>query len=65
MIIDPGPNMGRATGIWLLGIGAFFLLGFGHFFNLYFEQVWPLVIIAFGAALIWRALDNKPRWGGR
>src|SRR5262245_7186905 len=55
----PRKNADRFWGAVLLGIGTLFLLRNLGIIWIRFRHVWPVVLLAFGAYLIWRALEGR------
>src|SRR5262245_34647850 len=55
----PRKNADRFWGAVLLGIGTLFLLRNLGVIWIRFRHVWPVVLLAFGIYLIWKALEGR------
>lgn len=49
---------GRWSGIWLIIIGLWLQVTTLHWWGLTFDSSWPLLVIAFGAVMVGRAVLN-------
>jgi len=50
---------GRRSGFILLAIGAWFELSYFEVFGLSFADSWPLLVIALGISVIWKASTRR------
>jgi hypothetical protein len=48
------------SGMWLILVGLWGLASEAHLFGLTYNTSWPLLIIASGAMIVWRAFDPRP-----
>jgi hypothetical protein len=48
----------RRGGVWLVMIGAWGLISEFHLFGLHYGTSWPLLIVAAGINMVWRALEE-------
>ena len=55
----PRKNADRFWGLILLGIGTLFLLRNLGILWIRFRHIWPVVLLALGVYLIWRALEGR------
>jgi len=53
---DRRPHAGG--GVWLIFLGLWFLLSLNHPWGLHFKDTWPILIIGWGASLLWRSAAN-------
>ena len=53
------------SGMWLIIVGLWGLASEAHLFGLTYNTSWPLLIIASGAMIVWRAFDPRPECSGR
>jgi predicted membrane protein len=60
----PRKNADRFWGVILFGIGTLFLLRNLGIIWIRFRHVWPVVLLALGVYLIWRALEGRRPAGG-
>jgi predicted membrane protein len=60
----PRKNADRFWGAILLGVGSLFLLRNLGIIWIRFRHVWPVVLLALGVYLIWRALEGRRPTGG-
>jgi hypothetical protein len=49
---------GRWSGIWLIIIGLWLQVTTVHWWGMTFDSSWPLLVIAFGAVMVARAVMN-------
>lgn len=61
---DRGRPRSRSGGAWLLLIGVWGLISEFRLFALGFSTSWPLLIVAAGLVIVWRALEDA-RGAGR
>lgn len=53
-------NLGPAhAGLWLLIVGAWFLVRNLGLLGRAFDLTWPLLLVGFGAALVWESLLHR------
>ncbi len=55
-LLEPRDRRHRQGGVWLIIIGTWLILNFNHYFGLYWDNSWPLILVAAGGILVWRAL---------
>lgn len=58
---QPDPQAARIVGVGLIALGVLFLfktLGFPLFHWFRFDVLWPVLLIAAGAALLWRRIKG-------
>ena len=48
----------KRPGLWLLSIGAWGLIVESQLFGFDYSNSWPLLIIALGADIVWKALET-------
>jgi len=64
-MIDPGLRRGRRRsrrgGLWLLAVGTWGLVSEAELFGLDYSTSWPLLIIAAGLIIAWRAIEGTER----
>ncbi len=60
----PRKNADRLWGAILVSVGTLFLLRNLGIFWISFRHVWPVVLVAVGVYLIWRAIDSRLPPGG-
>jgi LiaF transmembrane domain len=53
----------RRSGQWLIFVGAWGLINEMHLFGLSYQTSWPLMVIAAGAVIVWRALHRHDACG--
>jgi predicted membrane protein len=56
-LVSPGGGVGRTFGALLAIVGAALLLDKLGWAHVHFEDLWPLVLIALGLILLWRAVE--------
>ena len=63
-MVAPGEGDGgrrsKRPGLWLLSIGAWGLIVESQLFGFDYSNSWPLLIIALGADIVWKALETPP-----
>ena len=61
-MVAPGDRDGgcgsKRPGLWLLSIGAWGLIVESQLFGFDYSNSWPLLIIALGADIVWKALET-------
>jgi hypothetical protein len=64
-VVDPGYRKGRRRsrrgGVWLLAVGAWGLVSEAELFGFDYTTSWPLLIIALGLIIAWRAVEEAGR----
>lgn len=58
-LIESGDDFGESSGIFWIIIGGFLLLGTMGILRVAFRELWPIVLIGFGALMLWRASLSK------
>ena len=59
-----GRPSSRRGGVWLLSIGIWGLISEYRLFGLHYGSSWPLLVVAAGINMVWRAFD-EPKAPGR
>lgn len=62
-LADAHGSGGMVFGGALAGIGALLLLGNLDILRVDFNLIWPLILVAFGLSMLWRALETRTRVG--
>jgi hypothetical protein len=55
-LLDGRDGRDRQGGVWLIVIGVWLILNFEGYFGLDWDNSWPLLLVAAGAMIVWRAL---------
>lgn len=60
----PGPSgahpRSRRSGMWLISIGVWGMISEAELFGLEYSKSWPLLVVALGVNIVWRALEAPP-----
>jgi hypothetical protein len=54
-LLGAGSHRERLGGVWLMGLGGGLIVHFLGWFGLYWDNSWPLLLVAAGAVIVWRA----------
>jgi hypothetical protein len=57
------PSGHRRSGGWLIVVGLWGLINEMHLFGLSYRISWPLMVVAAGAMIVWRALHSDAACG--
>jgi len=49
----------RRSGVWLIVVGLWGLVNEWRVFGLTYGTSWPLLVMASGALMVWRSLDDR------
>jgi predicted membrane protein len=58
-LVEAGDEYGESSGIFWIVIGGFFLLGTMGILRVAFRELWPVLLIGFGALMLWRSTLAK------
>lgn len=48
-------------GFWWIGLGAWLYVSVNHVYGLSFGETWPVVVILWGAEVVWKSLTKDSR----
>jgi hypothetical protein len=55
-LVTAGNHDERRAGTWMILLGGWLLVNFLHLFGLGWRNSWPLLIIAAGGMMVWKAI---------
>jgi hypothetical protein len=63
-LLGAGSHRELTGGVWLMVLGGWLIVNFQGWFGLYWDNSWPLLMVAAGALIVWRAVADPGGTGG-